>query len=100
MYKWFLNGTIRDDLRMPKFVWGLVALGAVDLLFASSLSFVRNRVYGLFHTLHIICVALFLVAVRQFSVSFSRFFIDRLSDVQARTSQFALHNSGSGPLRF
>ena len=81
MYKWFLNGTIRDDLRIPKFIWGLVALGAVDLLFASSLSFVRTRVYGLFHTLHIVCVVVFLVAVRHFSVSSSHFFIDRLSDV-------------------
>jgi len=66
VYKWFLNGTIRDDLRIPKFVWGLVALGSVDLLFLSSISFVRTRVYGLFHTLHIILVVLFLVAVRHF----------------------------------
>jgi hypothetical protein len=72
---------MRTDLSIPKYLWGLVALCAIDLLFACSLSFVRNRMYTLFFTIHVTSVTLFLFAVRHFSSS--SFFIntDRLSDV-------------------
>ncbi|KAH9991983.1 hypothetical protein BJV74DRAFT_771842 [Russula compacta] len=66
-YKWSLNGTIRTELLLPKYVWGLVTLGAVDLLFASSLSFVRNRLYSLFFIIHVACFAVFLFAVHKHS---------------------------------
>ncbi|KAI0261234.1 hypothetical protein BC834DRAFT_972832 [Gloeopeniophorella convolvens] len=61
-YKWSLNGTISADLRTTKFLWGLIALIAVDLLFACTLSFIRNRMYSLFFTMHVIGVSLFLLA--------------------------------------
>jgi len=59
---------------IPKNVWGLVALCAIDLLFVSSVSFVRNRLYTLFFGTHVICVTVFLYAVRLFSII--SFFID------------------------
>ena len=68
VYKWSLNGTMRTDLSILKYLWGLVALCAIDLLFACSLSFVRNRMYTLFFSIHVTSVTLFLFAVRHFSI--------------------------------
>ena len=53
---------------IPKNVWGLVALCAIDLLFVSSLSIVRNRLYTVFFGTHVICITVFLYAVSNFSV--------------------------------
>ena len=68
VYMWSLNGTMRKQLSVPKTTWGVVALGAIDLLFVCSLSFIRNRMYTLFFTVHVTGVTLFLLAVRHFSV--------------------------------
>ena len=70
---WFSSGTVRSKLSIPKNSWGLVALCAVDMLFLSSLSFVRKRIYSLFITMHVICVTVILLAVRNLFV-FSFFF--------------------------
>ena len=66
VYGWSLTGTTRSRLLFPKNLWGLVALCAMDLLFLSSLSFVRKRVYSLFVTIHTACVMTILYAVRRF----------------------------------
>jgi len=55
---------------IPQNVWGLVAICAIDLLFVSSLSFVRDRMYTLFFGIHVISVTVFLLAVRRFSALF------------------------------
>ncbi|KAF8504341.1 hypothetical protein F5888DRAFT_1799059 [Russula emetica] len=63
LYVWSATGAIQSQLfGIPKNVWGLVALCAIDLLFVSSISFVRNRMYSLFFGLHVICVTVFLYA--------------------------------------
>lgn len=80
------------------FLWGLGAVGALNLLLVSSLSFVRNRVYNLFFTLHVVCVVATLVAVRH-SFFFGSQNIDWLSDVQTCTNYFAVHTSCNGPHR-
>lgn len=100
VYVWSFTGAIQSQLfGIPKNLWGLVALCAIDLLFVSSLSFVRNRMYTLFFGTHVICVTVFLYAVRHFSV-FSFFFnTDQPSDVQARSHLFALRTDRGGPLR-
>jgi ferric-chelate reductase len=66
VYKWSLNGTLRDQLLIPKYLWGLVAVCAIDLLFACTLSFVRNRMYTLFFMVHVTSVIVFLSAVGPF----------------------------------
>jgi Ferric reductase like transmembrane component len=68
VYMWFLNGTARSRLSIPGNSWGLVALCAVDLLFLSSLSFVRKRMYTLFIIIHVTCVIVILLAVRHFII--------------------------------
>ncbi|KAI0251040.1 ferric reductase like transmembrane component-domain-containing protein [Lactifluus subvellereus] len=60
IYKWSLDNTVLQRLRDPNFVWGLVAVGALDLLFACSLSFVRNRMYTLFFMVHVFGAIIFL----------------------------------------
>ncbi|KAI0300107.1 ferric reductase like transmembrane component-domain-containing protein [Multifurca ochricompacta] len=62
LYKWSLHGVMRTQLDDPKYRWGLVALSAVDLLFACTLSFVQNRMYALFFRIHVIGVIVFLLA--------------------------------------
>ena len=88
---------MRSQLFIPKNLWGLVALCAVDLLFACTLSFVRNRMYSLFFTIHVTSVTVFLLAVR---LSFVIFFFNanQLPDVQARSCCFALCTNRGGPL--
>jgi ferric-chelate reductase len=71
---------------IPKNVWGLVALCAIDLLFISSVSFVRNRMYTLFFGTHVICVTVFLYAVRHFSVFSSSTLISPQTYRHARAS--------------
>jgi hypothetical protein len=55
---------MHSQLFITKNLWGLVALCAIDLLFACTLSFVRNRMYTLFFTIHVTGVTVFLLAVR------------------------------------
>ncbi len=66
VYRWSLTGTIRSRLFIPSNLSGFIALIAFNLLFLSSLSFVRKRMYTLFVTIHITCVMVILVAVRHF----------------------------------
>jgi ferric-chelate reductase len=69
VYVWSFTGAIQSQLfGIPKNLWGLVALCAIDLLFVSSISLVRNRMYTLFFGTHVICVSVFLYAVRHISV--------------------------------
>ncbi|KAI9457618.1 ferric reductase like transmembrane component-domain-containing protein [Lactarius psammicola] len=63
LYRWSLNGTVQARLRTPMFVWGLVAICALDLLFACSLSFVRDRMYSFFFATHVTCVVVSLLAI-------------------------------------
>ncbi|KAN0131735.1 Ferric reductase like transmembrane component domain containing protein [Lactarius tabidus] len=63
LYEWSVNGTIQAKFRQPMFIWGLVAVGALDLLFACSLAFVRDRMYSFFFTTHITCVLVALLAI-------------------------------------
>ncbi|KAI9451845.1 ferric reductase like transmembrane component-domain-containing protein [Russula earlei] len=67
LYAWSLNGTLRAQLHVPKFMWGLIAICAVDLLFACTLSFVRNRMYTLFFSVHVTGVTVFLFATYKHS---------------------------------
>ena len=53
-------------LRETMFVWGLAAVAALDLLFACSLSFVRDRMYSFFFATHITCVLIALLSVSTF----------------------------------
>ena len=48
------------------FIWGLAAVGALDLLFACSLAFVRDMMYSFFFTTHVTCVLIALLAVSTF----------------------------------
>ncbi|KAH9026839.1 ferric reductase like transmembrane component-domain-containing protein [Lactarius pseudohatsudake] len=63
LYQWSLNGTVQARLRTPMFIWGLVAISAFDLLFACSLSFVRDRMYSFFFATHVTCVVVALLAI-------------------------------------
>ncbi|KAI9431843.1 hypothetical protein F5148DRAFT_1310429 [Russula earlei] len=62
-----INGTLRAQLRVPKFMWALIALCAIDLLFAFTLSFVRNRMYTLFFSVHVTGVTVFLLTTYKHS---------------------------------
>ena len=81
VYKWSLTGTMQARLSMPNNLSGLVALIAFDLLFLSSLSFVRKRMYTLFVLIHITCVMVILYAVRHFFIFLLFLNTDQLSDV-------------------
>jgi hypothetical protein len=66
VYEWSVNGTIQAKFRDPMFIWGLTGVGALNLLFACSLAFVRDRMYSFFFTTHITCVLIALLAVSTF----------------------------------
>src|SRR5229473_458627 len=99
VYMWSLTGAMQSQLfDIPRNLCGLVALCAIDLLFVSSLSFVRNRLYTLFFGIHVTSITVFLYAVRHFFVFFF-FNTDQPSDVQARSRLFPLCTNRGGPLR-
>ncbi|KAI9432625.1 hypothetical protein F5148DRAFT_135941 [Russula earlei] len=61
-------------------MWALISLCAIDLLFAFTLSFVWNRMYTLFFTVHITGVTVL------------------FGNIQALSCHFAIYISCSGPL--
>ncbi|KAH9055774.1 hypothetical protein EDB87DRAFT_1779870 [Lactarius vividus] len=63
LYKSSLNGTLQARLRTPLYIWGLVALCALDLLFVCSLSFRCNKMYSFFFVTHVTCVTVSLLAI-------------------------------------
>ncbi|KAI0055968.1 hypothetical protein BV25DRAFT_1668797 [Artomyces pyxidatus] len=62
LYMWSLNGTMRSEFHNPKFIAALVATSALDILAIGSTSFVRQKMYTLFLSIHIVGVNVFLVA--------------------------------------
>lgn len=73
VYKWAQAGTFYEDIAIPKFTYGLMALCAMDLFFLGSLAIVRQKCYSLFLFSHIVGFACLSVAVR--SLLQSRFAI-------------------------
>ncbi|KAH9075008.1 hypothetical protein EDB83DRAFT_1887989 [Lactarius deliciosus] len=63
LYKSSLNGSLQARLRTPMYIWGLVALCALDLLFVCSLSFRCNKMYSFFFVTHVTCVIVSLLAI-------------------------------------
>lgn len=66
-----MQGIWTARLQDPTFRWGLVALVSIDLLFLSSLSYIRHHYYNLFFYTHSTAMIVLLIAVR-----FDRFFVD------------------------
>ena len=52
--KWAIAGTFYTDIAQPKFMHGLLAMCAMDLLNLGSLSIVRQKCYTLFLCSHIL----------------------------------------------
>ncbi|KAI9440697.1 hypothetical protein H4582DRAFT_1488315 [Lactarius indigo] len=65
LYKASFNGTLQTKIQTPEYIWGLVALCAVDLLIAFSLSFRGDKMprYSLFFVTHITLVVVSLLAI-------------------------------------
>ncbi|KAI0339247.1 incomplete iron reductase [Trametopsis cervina] len=63
IYQWVLRGIWRERISETNYSWGLVALVSIDILFISSLSFVRQNFYNVFYFSHLIALVLLLVAV-------------------------------------
>ncbi|KAH9074775.1 hypothetical protein EDB83DRAFT_2515632 [Lactarius deliciosus] len=65
LYKASLNGTLQAKIHTPEYIWGLVALCAVDLLIAFSLSFRGDNIpgYSVFFVTHLTFVVVSLLAI-------------------------------------
>ncbi|KAI0031325.1 ferric reductase like transmembrane component-domain-containing protein [Vararia minispora EC-137] len=66
---------LRDEFSQPFVRWGVVCLVCVDLLFVSSLPFVRRRAYGLFLTAHILGFIILVIGIHEHFPATTPYFI-------------------------
>ncbi|EKM48426.1 uncharacterized protein PHACADRAFT_108963, partial [Phanerochaete carnosa HHB-10118-sp] len=63
IYKWVIAGTWTQETQKQLVRWGLVTLVTYDLLFLTSMSFIRKNYYNFFYATHSIMTIMALVSI-------------------------------------
>lgn len=87
-YAWALNAattgvTFNQQLVKPSHLSGFVGLVAANLLFVSSLAWVREKFHGTFKVLHVVSIIALFVSVRDFSSVIAVSYPKQVVDIRA-----------------